>query len=126
MLQQEENLLKLGENYRKSGKRIQLDPKWIENGDKQFLSHIIEGKQDNNQNTNTNDNKSRSNVDDLSASMRRMKLSENQRIEEQGNRLVESKAKSPTLSPKKFNDTRLENIPKFNLAQGLNMYSNVT
>jgi len=44
MLQQEENLLKLGENYRKSGKRIQLDPKWIENGDKQFLSNITEGK----------------------------------------------------------------------------------
>lgn len=58
--------------------------------------------------------------------MRRMKLNENSRIEEQGNRLVESKAKSPALSPKKFNDTRLANIPKFNLAEGLNTYSNNT
>jgi len=71
-------------------------------------------------------NKADSNVDELSASMRRMKLSENSRIEEQGRRLVESKARSPLLSPKKFNDARLTHIPKFNLAEGLNNYSNET
>lgn len=67
-----------------------------------------------------NNSKADSYVDDLSASMRRMKLSENSRIEEQGRRLVESKAKSPLLSPNKFNDERLTNIPKYNLAEGLN------
>lgn len=33
-----------------------------------------------------------------------MKLVENSAIEEQGNRLVNSKAKSPSLSPKKMID----------------------
>jgi len=44
MLQEEENLIKLGENYRKEGKRIQIDQNWVKNGDKQFIYDIVEGK----------------------------------------------------------------------------------
>lgn len=44
MLQEEDNLLKLGEIYRSTGKRIQLDPNWIKNGNKQFIYDIVEGK----------------------------------------------------------------------------------
>jgi len=44
-----------------------------------------------------------------------MKLVENSTIEEQGNRLVNSKAKSPTMSPKKIIDNKFSPMNKFNL-----------
>jgi len=44
MLQEEEKLLKQGEEWRMHGKRIPIEPDWIQNGDQQFIMDLIEGK----------------------------------------------------------------------------------
>lgn len=58
----------------------------------------------------------------MSESLKKMKLVEDSNLEEQGNRLVNSKAKSPSLSPKKILDSKFNNSPvnKFNLGNSNN------
>lgn len=99
MLQEEEKLLKIGEEWRMKGNRIMLEQSWLENGDKQFILDLVEGKYDKIDQSNYKKNNG-----DLTESFKQMKLVENSSIEEQGNRLVNSKAKSPSISPKKFID----------------------
>lgn len=115
MLQEEEKLLKLGEEWRMQGKRIPLEPDWVENGDQQFIKDLIEGKYDRIDKGNYKQDADR-NGEDLSESLKKMKLVEDSSIEEQGNRLVNSKAKSPSMSPKKILDNKFSSpVNKFNL-----------
>lgn len=128
MLQEEEKLIKLGESWRKSGKKINIDQSWLENGDSEFIQELISGKFDKSE---VNVSKNSNNADDLSNSLKKMKLNENSSIEEQGNRLVDSKAKSPSMSPKKIVDAKFRSNNNYNQAEGLksnlsNAYGNMS
>jgi len=46
MLQEEEKLLKLGEDWRLKGHKIPLETQWLENGDQPFIRDLIDGKYD--------------------------------------------------------------------------------
>lgn len=118
MLQEEEKLLKQGEEWRMQGKRVPLEPEWLENGDQQFIKDLIEGKYD-------RIDKGNYKHEDLSETLKKMKLVEDSNLEEQGNRLVNSKAKSPSLSPKKMIDNKFNGSPinKFNLSNANNGYN---
>lgn len=121
MLQEEEKLLKLGEEWRMQGKRIPLEPDWVENGDQQFIKDLIEGKYDRIDKSNYKQDGDQRNGEDLSESLKKMKLVEDSSIEEQGNRLVNSKAKSPSMSPKKILDNKFSSpMNKFNLGNNNN------
>lgn len=100
------------------GKRVPLEPEWLDNGDQQFIKDLIEGKYD-------RIDKSNYKHEDLSDTLKKMKLVEDSNLEEQGNRLVNSKAKSPSLSPKKMMDNKFNNSPinKFNLSNANNGYN---
>jgi len=128
MLQEEEKLIKLGESWRKSGKKINIDQSWLENGDSEFIQELISGKFDKSE---VNNSKNSNNADDLSNSLKKMKLNENSSIEEQGNRLVDSKAKSPSMSPKKIVDAKFRSNNNYNQSEGLksnlnNAYGNMS
>jgi len=46
MLQEEEKLIKQGEDWRRKGHRIQLQASWLRDGDKQFIMDVVEGRMD--------------------------------------------------------------------------------
>lgn len=81
MIQEEENIIAQGEEFRSKGKRIQLDPNWVRDGDKTFIDELISGKFD----TNV---KGISREEKLTNDLKRMKITEDHFEEEQGNRLV--------------------------------------
>lgn len=96
MLQNEDRLIKKGEEWRKSGKRIQLEDSWVKTGDKEFITKLVDGHFDTNHNLNT---EKRRMEEKINTDFQKMNMRENTEIEEQGTRLVNSKTKNSPNSP---------------------------